>query len=578
VAARYRSALATFGADPDAAGPEAAAGRVAGSAVRDRLVAALDYVLWQGGLPAARAALRLLDPDPLRGLVRDAWAAGRAPAAVAGPAAASAVLTGLPGRVGAADQPPGFVAVLGDDGAVPAGVRRVLLGTAIQRRPADPGLLLAMGYTYRMNRWDTADERARWYQAAVAASPDNPVPHTLLGSAMRDRGDHDGAVACHREAVRLAPNYAMAHNNLGHALWRKGDLDGAVAEYREAIRLDPNHALAHDNLGAALAGKGDWEGSEWECREAIRLDPSHAMAHSNLGYHLKRRGDLDGAVAEYREAIRLDPNHALAHVNLGWVLEQRGDLDGAVAEYREGLRADPTNAKAHNSLGWVLQQKGELEEAVSSYKEALRLDPKQPYAVANLPRAERMRTLLPRLPGVLAGTDRPATPAEALGFAELCGQPFQGRYAAAARLYEHAFALDPALADVLFTSAGGHRYDAACYAARAARGDGVDAPADPAGRAALRAQALSWLRADLAVRQKQAASQAGSERRAAAAALAHWLGDSDLSAVRHPLVLAALPAAEAREWLALWADVRWTLAEAHKPAPPPEAAPPPRAK
>jgi hypothetical protein len=216
-----------------------------------------------------------------------------------------------------------------------------------------------------------------------------------------------------------------------------------------------------------------------------------------------------------------------------------------------------------------------LDGAVACYQEALRIDPKQQYAVRNLPQAERMRALLPRLPGVLAGTDRPATAAEALRFAELCEQPFQNRFAAAVRLYDQAFAADPALAAQL-VGIQTHRYNPACCAARAGRGDGVDAPADPGERAALREKALAWLRADLAVRRKQTASSSGSERKAAAAALAHWLGDSDLTATRPGLSRIGLPAAERAEWDAFWADVRSTMAEAGKPAPPPETAPPPR--
>jgi hypothetical protein len=55
-------------------------------------------------------------------------------------------------------------------------------------------------------------------------------------------------------------------------------------------------------------------------------------------------------------------------------------------------------------------------------------------------------------------------------------------------LFERAFTADVKLADDL---GAGHRYDAACCAAKAARGDGVDAPADPAERVAFRGTS-SW--------------------------------------------------------------------------------------
>jgi len=120
---------------------------------------------------------------------------------------------------------------------------------------------------------------------------------------------------------------------------------------------------------------------------------------------------------------------------------------------------------------------------------------------------------------VLAGRAEPRTPAESCDFAELCALPFQKRFAAAVRLYQRAFAADPKLADDLIAL---HRYNAACYAARAARGDGLDAPADAPGRAALRGQALSWLRADLTLRRQQADSSDAAQRKTAADELSNW--------------------------------------------------------
>jgi hypothetical protein len=113
-----------------------------------------------------------------------------------------------------------------------------------------------------------------------------------------------------------------------------------------------------------------------------------------------------------------------------------------------------------------------------------------------------------------------------------------------------------------------NRYDAACAAALAGGGAGVDAPPDAADRAVLRAKALAWLRADHGVRQGQATSANPADRRKAADVLDHWLTDTDLAGVRDPKPLAKLSAAERQEWEKLWQDVKATLADAHKPAPP----------
>ncbi len=381
VASRLQSALAGYGLSGEKVTAREAAGRVVGSLVRERLLTALDLLLSTEPSAPVREILRSGDPDTYREAVRDAvMSRNRARQAE------------LAGRPAALEQPPWFAAVLGQNRAVPAERRRVVLEAALRPRPGDLGLLMELGVSYPINQGESAHKCARWYQAAVAAHP-----------------------------LSIA-----AHNGLGIALAPQGDLAGAVACFKEAIRLDPKSALTHT-----------------------------------------------------------------------------------------GLR-----------------------------------------------NTETLRQVLPRLADVLAGRAEPKSPAEGCTFALVCVLPFQKRYAAAARLYEKAFAGDAKLADDLRDQ---HRYNAACAAALAGRGDGVDAPAGPAGRAALRATAMAWLRADLALYRKQAASSDATQRQFAAARLTHWLVDGDLAGLRTGMGRIGMPAAERGEWDALWADVRATLAEARKP-------------
>jgi hypothetical protein len=173
-----------------------------------------------------------------------------------------------------------------------------------------------------------------------------------------------------------------------------------------------------------------------------------------------------------------------------------------------------------------------------------------------------MRHLLRRLPDVLAGKEKPSSPAETCEFALLCAQPFHKRYAATVALFENAFAADPKLATDLTTS---HRYNAACFSALAARGEGMDAPAGASDRSALRSKALAWLRADLSLWHKHAASPNPTRRQTAAAILSHWLSDADLSGVRPGPGRDKMSAEESGAWDSLWADVKATLAQAQKP-------------
>ncbi|MFO0957307.1 MAG: tetratricopeptide repeat protein [Isosphaeraceae bacterium] len=403
VATRTREALKRFGADPDAASVEEAAARVSASVVRERIVSALDRLL----LP-----MRLVDLDQLQGPERN-WYTPRVLADVAAlapkvagvrallwrvdadpsyrDAVRDAIVAGdrarfleLAGRPAALEQPPGFVAFLGESVAVPAERRRQLLRMAVGRRPGDLGLLMTLGNTYLSDQKTEAEEQLRWYQAALATAPANVTVYSNLGAMLCRLGQWDEAIACCRKAIELEPRYSAAHNNLGLALYQKGQLDEAIACCRKAIELEPKSAWAHSNLGVALHLKGQVDEAIACCRKAIEFDPKIASIHNDLGFALAGKGQVDEAITCYRKAIELDPKLALAYHNLGFAFSQKGQVDEAIACCRKAIELDPKLAPAHNGLGIVLKYKGQTDEAMECYRKAIELDPKYGMAYSNL--------------------------------------------------------------------------------------------------------------------------------------------------------------------------------------------------
>ena len=72
---------------------------------------------------------------------------------------------------------------------------------------------MALGGSYTVNERAWADERIRWYQAAVAAHPRSISAHHGLGFALSDKGNFDGAIAEYRAAIQLDPSNASASYN-----------------------------------------------------------------------------------------------------------------------------------------------------------------------------------------------------------------------------------------------------------------------------------------------------------------------------------------------------------------------------
>jgi tetratricopeptide (TPR) repeat protein len=412
------------------------------------------------------------------------------------------------------------------------------------------------------------DGAIKEYRKAIQLETDFVEAHNNLGLALRDKGQLGEAIAACREALRLKPDFAEAHYNIGVALRLKGDGDGAIAAYREALRLKKDYAEAHNNLGVALRDKGDVYGAIAALREAIRLKPDYAMAHNNFGVALREKGKLEEAIAACREAIRLKPDYAEAHNNLGVALRDKGDVDGAIAACREAIRLKPDYAVAHCSLGHLLRDKGQFAEALAYLRRGHELgskDPRWPHSSAQWVKecerlCERLGEAERKLPAILSGQEPAGDALQRAKYAEVC--QMRHLYAAAARLYREALTAKP---DLVAWPVNGIRYNAACAAALAGCGKGeAVAKLTDAERAALRQQALEWLRADLELWQRQLDAGADQSCRLVQKTMQHWLRDADFKGVRGAEALAKLPEAEREPWRALWADVAATLARAQE--------------
>jgi serine/threonine protein kinase/Flp pilus assembly protein TadD len=587
--------------------PSEAARRIAASAIREQLLAALvdwaDLKTDPADKKKLTAVIRMSDTDPWRQQVFDVvdhknWPQlarlARQPEALA----SSLAQTDMPAAVEFLRQ-----AQRGhpDDFWInhnlafyltqlkPARLEEAVgfFRVAVALRPQSPGAHLNLGdYLHNLGRWPEAEAEAR---AAIRLKKDYAEAHCNLGLVLMDKRQlddaivefrealrikknlvqaHNGLGACLvskgqldkaivelREALRLKKDYAEAHNNLGTLLYAKGNLNDAIAAYREAIRLKSDFPEAHYSLGTLLSAKGHLNDAIAAYREAIRLKSDYPEAHNNLGNALKRKGLWDEAIDEYREALRINKDLPQAHGNLGTALLLSGDLEGAIRELQVGIQIRPKDAEAHCNLGLALGRQGQFRQAVEELRLGHKLGARNPqwrYPSARWLRdAERQADLDARLPKILKGEDRPADAGECLAVAHLC-QHHKELNAAAARFYGEAFAADPKLGEDLSAS---YRYDAACAAALGGCGQGKDAGhLEGKERERLRRQALAWLQADLAAFQQQMARESTKAGSMVQKSMRHWQQDEDFAGVRGD-ASAKLPEAERKEWQKLWQDV-----------------------
>lgn len=387
------------------------------------------------------------------------------------------------------------------------------------------------------------------------------VPVSVLGSlgaALRERRAFDESAQVLRAARKEHPDDFWINLELATTLMARAPDQPAEARayLTAALALSRDNPGVHFYQAAALQNLDRLDAAATAYREAIALRPDYPEAYCNLGNTLTRQGKTDEAVAAFRQAIALRPDYALAYFNLGYALEERQTFTEAIEAYQQATTYRPNYAEAHCNLGLVFYRLGRFAEAIEALERGLALSaPSDPLRATFEPRlamARALADLVPRLEAALARPDGPTPPVDdLLGFARLCSWQGRERHAQAARFYAAAFAQRPALAEDLVT---GDRYAAAGSAAAAASGQGADA-ADLTveERAALRRQALGWLRADLDRRRAQLSDANPATRRDVLTRLAYWPRDPHFAPFRDP-ALDQVPEPDRAAWRALWAD------------------------
>ena len=335
----------------------------------------------------------------------------------------------------------------------------------------------------------------------------NNIAMIDLGAKRFDaaRGRLRRAIVLQRKALaadrgnRTYRQFLQSHlGNLVQAAREERDLKEAVALLRELISEYPDIPRLASDLGEALGNL------------AVMDLRSKRLEAACVG--------LREAAIWQRKAMAAMPAHPGPRYRL--------------IEHLENLR------RAASGLGLA-------EESNQALRELHALRSSDPETVA----------LNARLAAVLKGLDKPKDNADRLVLAYQAAANLM--YAASSRLFAEAFAIDPKVAANL---PGASRYNAACSAARAGRGEGKDDPMpDAAARAKFRRQGLEWLKADLSAWSKVLEGGRTQDRELVATRMVHWKGDSDLAGIRDKDELAKLPEEERRAFEALWSEVNRLL-------------------
>jgi protein O-GlcNAc transferase len=210
---------------------------------------------------------------------------------------------------------------------------------------------------------------------AIEMSPDKPEYRVMLGKALQEVGDLDGAAKELGALVKEQPEHVGAHLAYGAVLRSQRKLDEAFELHTKAVALAGEDPMTHYELGISQFYLGNSEEAEASLKRASELGPGDAQIRYVYGEVLRNLKRYDESAQRYREALERDPNHDKAATKLGLVLTYLDKMDEANNVLQARIARHPEDSEAHFLLGTIYEKQEKYAEAVAAYDKFLELAP-----------------------------------------------------------------------------------------------------------------------------------------------------------------------------------------------------------
>lgn len=204
---------------------------------------------------------------------------------------------------------------------------------------------------------------------------------------------------------------------------------------------DPG-ALLGEAVGLHRAGRLA-EADEAYARLLLRW-PAHPEGLRLRGILARQRGDPETSARWLRAAAAAAPHDADAPAELGLSYLAAGYLNLADRAFRLALARDPSSIKARANLGALCLYRGHLDEAIRCHRQVLEATPEDLEVRCNLANALAEAGRGGEALAMLEDEEVPANGSAVCLAARGAVLVSMEQYAAAARVLEHALALQPA--------------------------------------------------------------------------------------------------------------------------------------
>ena len=230
------------------------------------------------------------------------------------------------------------------------------------------------------------DDADNLFREALGLAPESANVNIDYAALRLEQGDAKEAKPLAERAVQLAPDNVQAQYMLGSALFQQQDYEGARQHLEKAVVANAKFEIGY-LLGITYIKLNDLNRATLLFNEMVAGLGDTPQIHVLFGRAYREGDYLDQAIGELRKAIKRDNKIKVAHYLTAMAyLERDGDsgFSAALPELEAELKVNPDDARTHYMLGYIALKGHDTKLAEVELSRAAELDPENPDPLISL--------------------------------------------------------------------------------------------------------------------------------------------------------------------------------------------------